>query len=168
MRGFTTTFLGQSRAQITPELAYRSTRYNPITEIDPFNPNHLWGPLAEKHSFRIYGDDRASIWALVDEEDYHWAVQWRWTPKPSRSAWKKYMFRPTHVLGMGNGVRRSIFLHVAIMERKNPNRPSPEHTIADHRNGNSLDCRRGNLRWATPSMNRQNINGYFPKDLIEG
>lgn len=32
-------------------------------------------------------------------------------------------------------------------------------------NGNPLDCRRGNLRWATSQMNARNINGIAARQL---
>jgi len=128
----------------------------------------MWDPttwVEVDHEHRIYGNDQASIWAIVDEEDYHWFVQWRWTAKVSRGGKKIYLFRPAYA---GGARRRSIYLHVEIMKRTGIEPPSAVHGITDHRNGNSLDCRRRNLRWATRSMNRRNIFGSMGYDLIEG
>ena len=126
---------------------------------DPFDPT-TWTP--DTHEFRIWLDDREGMSALVDEIDYHWAIKWRWSPKPSRSRHKFYAYRT-----VGNRpAKRSLFLHVAIMWRTGICQPV-NHIIVDHRNGNSLDCRRDNLRWATLSMNRRNIDGRFPNDLLE-
>jgi len=136
-------------------------------DLDPFDPN-TWA-LQAAHEYRIYGDDREGVWAIVDEIDYHWAVQWRWSTKVSRGGKKKYLFRPTSIPGVSSqNVRQSIYLHVAIMERAQPEKPSPSHTISDHRDGQSLNCRRMNLRWATRSMNQRNIHGRYGHDLIEG
>lgn len=129
-------------------------------ELDPFDPN-TWA-LAEPYEYRIWGDNKEGVYALVDEEDYHWAVRWCWAPKVSRGGKKVYLYRTCGI------ERKSIYLHVAVMERKGVARPSPGHIITDHRNGNGLDCRRDNLRWVTPRMNRLNLFGAYPHDLIEG
>jgi hypothetical protein len=120
---------------------------------------------------RIYGDDRGELCAFVDAIDYQWAVQWIWSPKWSRGGRKFYLRRnvqeqlgpdyecPVTGRRLRNRVQRTLFLHVAIMKRTGIEPPSPEHTMVDHRDSDSLNCRRGNLRWATPSMNAKNING---------
>lgn len=118
----------------------------------------------EPYEFRIYGNDQATIWAVVDEEDYHWAIRWLWKPVTSRNTPKVYLVRSTRIKGRPV----SIYLHVAIMERTGIYRPSASHVVVDHRNGNSLDCRRSNLRFATRSMNRINVHGSHPRDLVEG
>lgn len=118
-----------------------------------------------EHEFRIYGDDRAQTWAVVDEDDYHWLIAWRWAPKVSRGGKKVYLYRTITDRVSGNW---SLFLHVAIMERSGVKQPSPQHVVVDHRNGDSLDCRKANLRWATRSMNRLNVNGARAHDLVDG
>jgi len=136
--------------------------------LDFFDPN-TW--QCEPHEFRIYLDDRATHWAVVDEEDYHWAIRWRWNLKQSggRRGFKPYARRAVSTY-YPDGSRLgsdSVYLHIEIMKRSGVPPPSPNHILVDHRNGKSLNCRRSNLRWATYGMNNQNVNGRYAADLEE-
>lgn len=94
---------------------------------------------------------------VIDEEDFLWASQWRWGWNPSKNKKKLYVRRTSTYQGR----YISIYLHKMICMRAWGPPPTPSHIIADHRNGNELDCRRVNLGWETPSGNRQNYNGIF-------
>lgn len=133
----------------------------------------MWDPntwTVPDHEFRIYGDVNASWWCIVDEEDYHWAVKYCWTKHVSlNSPWKWYLRRAVGV--NRNGMRLNtytLYLHIEIMKRTGILPPSPAHILVDHRDSNSFNCRRSNLRWATPGMNARNRFGRYPHDLIEG
>lgn len=101
----------------------------------------------------------------MDYDDYLWACRYKWAIKWSRGGKKCYLYRTGRD---ENGKTKSEYLHVEIMKRTGIEPPSPEHTITDHRDGNSLHCRRKNLRWATLTMNRQNRFGSHPHDLVDG
>jgi hypothetical protein len=126
------------------------------------------------HEFRIYLDDRADRYAIVDEVDYQWAITWRWNlnvKKSRRNPLKIKEYARRAVGENSNGVRiatHSVYLHTEILKRAQPEPPTPFHVICDHRNGKSLDCRRANLRWATFSMNSKNRHGEYAHDLVEG
>lgn len=135
-------------------------------ETDPFDPR-TWGPTPD--SYRIYlSDHDDSLFALVDAVDYEWASRHLWSFCQARmgrsSQLRKYYARRTCNVG---GRRATVFLHKEVLLRAVGPHPRPEFTIGDHRNGDSLDCRRSNLRWATPSMNRRNLYGTMPYDLME-
>lgn len=108
---------------------------------------------------RIYGDDNAQVEALVDEEDYQYLIRYRWNPKLTKG--KIYLRRAisTYHSEGGRAGSATIYLHVEIMKRKGVEPPCSEHVLVDHRNGNSLDCRRSNLRWSTKTMNNRNRFG---------
>ncbi len=112
-------------------------------------------PTPAPHKFRIYSDDSAQTWAVVDEVDYHWLIQWRWhinEPHHTRKGTKRY-FR-THAGWRTMGSR---YLHVEVMKRTGIIPPSELHTLVNHIDGNEWNCLRINLEWATPSMNNKNV-----------
>lgn len=111
--------------------------------------------------------DGDGMFVVLDEEDYAWAVRSVWRPKPDKHGRKFYAVRNADV-GADRGANRrqaSLFLHKVICLRRHGPPPSPRHTIADHKNGNSLDCRLNNLRWATARQNRENVGGWFARQM---
>jgi hypothetical protein len=102
---------------------------------------------------RIYLDKHCEVFALVSPEDYEWASQWRWGWVWDRTKTKRYARRTPRGPGQAS---QTIWLHKAVLNRSGKVQPSEAHTIGDHGNGESLDCQRDNLEWATKSMNRRN------------
>ena len=132
--------------------------------IDPFNPN-TW--IISDHEFRVYGDDNAQTWAIVDEIDYQWAVQWRWHWKKSPCG-KLYLRRTGSE--WNNGIRLctfTLYLHVEIHKRTGIEPTSPLHNLVDHRDSDSHNCRRNNLRWLTKEQNGRNRFGRHAHELFE-
>jgi hypothetical protein len=76
---------------------------------------------------------------LYDESDSSVINDRTWWPKSRRKHW--------YVVALLNG--KHTFLHRVLM------RPKPNQLI-DHKNGNGLDCRRENMRFATNSQNQAN------------
>jgi hypothetical protein len=84
--------------------------------------------------------------AMVDAADVEAVGQHIWTATKSKTATTFYA--STKVMD-AKGNKRDVGMHVLIM--------SPTRGIeVDHRDGNGLDNRRGNLRTATRSQNQQN------------
>lgn len=132
--------------------------------LDPFDLEE-W-PLPALGPCRIYGDDRALIWALVSPEDYQWALQWRWSPirRPGRQVYLRRNAEPPTMRLAGSGIvvrgaQSTVYLHVEIMKRTGRPAPCGEHKLVDHRDLDSLNCTRHNLRWATYSINNRNRRG---------
>jgi hypothetical protein len=151
-------------------------------EIEFLDPN-TWEN--DDHEYRIYADDYANEYAIVDQIDYPYLVQWRWklhrskvhkgTKKP-----KVYLARSVSEIigpdykdemGKRQQCRRtsSLFLHEAVMERKGDKKPKiRKRIIIDHANGDGLDCRRKNLRFTTLSFNNRNRFGLLELELDLG
>ena len=133
--------------------------------MDVWDPRN-WDELFAQEQFRIYGDDALTKVALVDFEDYAWAVQWCWhvnEPHPVRKGTKRYFCRQT-----SNGKRcgPKLYLHIEIMKRKGIERPSELH-IVHHADGNEWNCRRSNLGWITPRQNARNQHSKPPSETYE-
>ena len=131
--------------------------------LDMWNPNN-WE--IKEHEYRIYADDKAIKYAVVDEIDYHYLIQWKWSIKYSKRGKKFYLRRSTHEGSRKSRTVKTLFLHTVVMERTGVIKPSPLHFLVDHRDSDSMNNRRSNLRWATPSMNCKNINGKHGDDNV--
>lgn len=122
-----------------------------INCTDPFDPT-TWSH--EETEYRIYSCCGAS--AIVDYEDYVYFSRWRWKSKKSKRSHKLYLKRTTR--GSRNedgslGPSWDLYLHIEVMKRKGDRPPSDKHVIVHHIDGDSLNCRRGNLEWVTEKEN---------------
>lgn len=82
---------------------------------------------------------------MVDDADYERVSQYKW--HAHRDMTTPDIFRACRHVPLGGS--KTIELSVELMGK----RPG---FIIDHKNRNSLDCRRGNLRWATLQQNCRN------------
>ena len=82
--------------------------------------------------------------ALVDDQDYEWLMQWRWTVSA-----KGYATRTSK----SKGVTRKILMHRLINN-------TPDGMQTDHINHNPLDNRRSNLRTVSHVQNSYNKKAY--------
>ena len=83
---------------------------------------------------------------IVDDEDYEFLNQWKW-----HYGGKGYAVRTIYTGSRTNGTRKGIkiMMHRIIMK-------TPVGMETDHRNGNTLDNRKVNLRNCTRIQNRWN------------
>lgn len=86
--------------------------------------------------------------ATVDTADYDWLNQWKWQAHWAPSNRQFYAVRDEW---MGNGKTRTIRMH-----RQIAGLVHGDKLDCDHRNMNTLDNRRENLRVATRSQNQAN------------
>jgi hypothetical protein len=94
----------------------------------------------------IYIRRDLSLVTQVSEEDYQFLVRWTWGLQVDNRG-KNYVRRYI--------CKQNVYLHRVIMRRVCPS-PSEAHRYVDHINGDGLDNRRENLRWATASENAKN------------
>lgn len=113
-------------------------------------PDELDRAIALAGCARITLHAERDVWCLVDLEDYGWASAFRWNCGwHTKTKWKIYAKRNVGV------ARDTVYLHREIMLRVS-GEADPDFLCAHHAhhlNGQSLDCRRANLQWATKSLN---------------
>ena len=102
-----------------------------------------------------------NIRCIVSPEDFEWARQWCWGVTWNSTKKKAYATRMTRERGTRKQVK--IYLHKEILVRSGKVRPGPTYRMGDHQDGESLNNRRGNLEWATPSINRQTAGGFHAR-----
>lgn len=84
--------------------------------------------------------------AIVSDADFNWLNQWKWLAKKNRKINPKfYAFRFSY----DKEKREGIFMHRLIKD-------CPEGQQVDHRNLNTLDNRRRNLRICSHTENMRN------------
>lgn len=74
--------------------------------------------------------------SLVDDDDYEWLNQWKWTYKTGYAYRNKYSRNKTE----------HIYMHSVILKPTNG-------LMIDHKDRNGLNNQRANLRLCTPSQN---------------
>lgn len=126
----------------------------------------------------IWLDPSRDLYAIVSVVDLAFAQSWLWTPIHSKSGPRRidkvYARRTASIYTGPEGERVSsryninVWLHKEILLRAKGPPPSRSKTIGDHINGNSLDCRRENLRWSSSSENRRNLFGSASHQLHLG
>ena len=93
--------------------------------------------------------------ALVDDEDYDFLMQWKWSVSgkyAGRGVWFGHKFKPKS---------KMILMHWEILGRK-------DGCHIDHKNHNTLDNRRSNLRHCTISQNQQNRTKSYGSNRYKG
>ncbi len=84
--------------------------------------------------------------ALVDDEDYAWLMQWKWHSHRGCSSglWAERNSRPDD-----NGKRSPVLMHRQIMD-------APPGKDVDHKDHDTLNNQRANLRVCTTAQNNAN------------
>jgi len=90
--------------------------------------------------------------AIVNDEDYDFLMQWKWYARRGRKTWYAARGEPYpdgRLRKNGAKMQRTVLMHRIISQAV-----SGQHI--DHRNCNGLDNRRRNLRVCTNGQNQQN------------
>lgn len=146
--------------------------------LDHDDPN-TWLP----REYRVYASNDDDFFVNVDNEDYRFLAQNQWSvhtytdgKKPRKQLYLRrsvsdflgpdgepYISEFTGRLARNRKrVQRNLFLHFVVMLRKMHDEgcypPDKFHTIVDHEDRNTKNCRRANLRWSTHFGNNVNVD----------
>jgi hypothetical protein len=86
--------------------------------------------------------------AIIDEDDFFLISQYRWWAKLKGSKW----YAETKING------KNVSMHRFLTQ-------APKDTIVDHKDGDGLNNRRSNLRFATAQQNAWNTQVYPGRDF---
>jgi hypothetical protein len=107
-------------------------------------------PQPSDPSYRLIALSKNKV-AIVDAIDYSWLMQWAWhAHSRSRKGCRQFyaMRKETNFSGRGPK-QTNIWMHRLILDCK-------DGEFADHKNGDSLDNRRKNLRKCSTGQNARN------------
>lgn len=95
-----------------------------------------------------------TMYCVVDPIDFEWAKRWKWHATANSTGKKFYATRMTTVPGVKPRKQVKVYLHKEILKRTpGKYKPNADCSIGDHDDGDSLNCRRDNLFWATLRTN---------------
>jgi hypothetical protein len=134
-----------------------------LVDDDWDDPNN-W-PCRLPHRALYLSDSEPSRYCILDNEDWEWANRTKWfMSNPNCKLRKHYAVHTFHWAVDGMRKKGLRYLHKEVLLRVcKP--PSRFHQVGDHINGDSLDNRRCNLRWATFTENATNRNGWHYRQL---
>ena len=90
-----------------------------------------------------FGKNRGKYFAKVDDGDYEFLNQWRWSVKiRGHSIY-------VHRTDISDGCRRHIYMHLLILS-------APTEMDVDHKDGDGLNNQRSNIRLCTHTQNMGN------------
>lgn len=96
-------------------------------------------PISQRKNAKHVG-----LFAQVDDEDYDFLMQWKWTAFKAGNTFYAKRNQKT-----GNKIN-NVFMHRVILGVTNPK------ILGDHKDKNGLNCQRSNLRVANYSQNAAN------------
>lgn len=124
---------------------------------DPLDPTTWEESIPYRPLYLSERDDM--LFCLLDARDWEWASAHLW--HPAKNSWGKIYAARTSREG---GVKQTIWLHKEVLKRHRIPK-SDLHSIGDHKNGDGLDDRLENLRWATLEQNNRNKLGSWYRQL---
>lgn len=134
-----------------------------MIDADPFDPT-TWDREQPEDVCYLHLSSRIDCYAVLDRQDYEWAKAfgsglWCHTyGSGDMDPETGVMQRPDNIYARKCVGGRTLFLHREITRRAH-GPPPLDNYMSDHKNGDTLDCRRRNLHWQTRAQNAMNIKG---------
>jgi hypothetical protein len=113
---------------------------------------------------RIRIGPRGQYAVTVDARDFAFLSQWKWSV--TRTVWRYGANIYARRFAQVNGRQRTILMHRVILRQRMRLKPPSRRHECDHRDIDSLNNTRRNLRWATPSIQIANRRPRITKAQI--